>query len=59
MIKEQAALKKTFEKVSEAEGRERLWEKNERQRAEEVAEIMENFREEQGASTRYHTKERP
>ena len=56
---EQAALKKTLEKVSEAEERERLWEKYMRRRAEEIEKMMEDFREKQGASTRYHKKERP
>ena len=56
---EQAALKKTLEKVSEAEERECLWEKNMKRRAEEIEKMMEDFREKQGASTRYHKKERP
>ena len=59
MEKEGTALKKTLEKVSEAEERERLREKNVRCRAEEIEEMMEDFRVKQGASTRYHTKERP
>ena len=54
MEKERAALKKT-ETVSEEEERERLWEKNERCRAEEIEEMTEDFREKHSAST----KERP
>ena len=43
MDKEQAALKETLEKVSEAEERECLQEKNKRWRAEEISEMMEDF----------------